>query len=612
MSIQLLPEEVASRIAAGEVVERPASVVKELVENSLDAGATRVEVETRDGGKALIRVRDNGSGIPAAEVPLAFRRHATSKLTTADDLERIATLGFRGEALASIASVSRVTCTTRSVHEETGIRVRLEGGALVAQTPLGRPPGTELLVEELFYNTPARRKFLHGERTERRHTDAFLTRYAIAYPQVAFQVVHDGTTVLSTPGNGAAREVLLAVYGMELGVSLLSIPPELTAGQPGRVTGFVGPTTVHRADRGYITLFINGRWIQDLRITYAIIQAYHTLLPVNRFPVTFVMVELPPEEVDVNVHPAKSEVRFRDADAIFRLVQRAVRATVMEMAPTTASWQPVPPAEPEASVSAPQPGDLRARLAALQPRQFSLDEAPAEQTSPSAPALRPFAPPADAGGAAFPTPPPAAPSHPVTAPAPSRPALPPLRVVGQIATMFIVAEGPEGMYLIDQHAAHERVLYEQMLAAWTQGQGAAQPLLEPESVTLPLDEAARLEALLPALHMLGMEIEPFGPGTFLVRALPALLRNVPPRELLADLAASDGDRTPLQVGLEEQLVRRICKRAAIKAGQVLSLDEMVALVRALEQTLNPRTCPHGRPTVLQLSVEQLAQQFGRT
>lgn len=612
MSIQLLPEEVASRIAAGEVVERPASVVKELVENSLDAGATRVEVETCNGGKALIRVRDNGSGIPAAEVPLAFRRHATSKLTTADDLERIATLGFRGEALASIASVSRVTCTTRSVHEETGIRVRLEGGTLVAQTPLGRPPGTELLVEELFYNTPARRKFLHGERTERRHTDAFLTRYAIAYPQVAFQVVHDGTAVLSTPGNGAAREVLLAVYGMELGVSLLSIPPELTAGQPGRVTGFVGPTTVHRADRGYITLFINGRWIQDLRITYAIIQAYHTLLPVNRFPVAFVMVELPPEEVDVNVHPAKSEVRFRDADAIFRLVQRAVRATVMEMAPTTASWQPVPPAEPEASVSAPQPGDLRARLAALQPRQFSLDEAPAEQMSPAASDLRPFAPPADAGGAAFPTPPPAAPSHPVTAPAPSRPALPPLRVVGQIATMFIVTEGPEGMYLIDQHAAHERVLYEQMLAAWTQGQGAAQPLLEPESVTLPLDEAARLEALLPALHTLGMEVEPFGPGTFLVRALPALLRNVPPRELLADLAASDGDRTPLQVGLEEQLIRRICKRAAIKAGQVLSLDEMVALVRALEQTLNPRTCPHGRPTMLQLSVEQLAQQFGRT
>lgn len=613
MSIQLLPEEVASRIAAGEVVERPASVVKELVENSLDAGATRVEVETRDGGKALIRVRDNGSGIPAAEVPLAFRRHATSKLTTADDLERIATLGFRGEALASIASVSRVTCTTRSVNEESGVRVRLEGGALVAQTPLGRPPGTELLVEELFYNTPARRKFLHGERTERRHIDAFLTRYAIAYPQVAFRVIHDGTEVLSTPGNGAAREVLLAVYGMDLGVSLLVIPPELTVGQSGRVTGFVGPTTVHRADRGYITLFINGRWIQDLRITYAIIQAYHTLLPVNRFPVAFVMVELPPEEVDVNVHPAKSEVRFRDADAIFRLVQRAVRATVMEIAPTTASWQPVPSPEPEAPVSAPQPGDLRTRLAALQPHQFSLDEAPAEQAALSAPVSRPFAPLADANGGGLPTPPSATPVRPVMAPAPSRPALPPLRVVGQIATMFIVAEGPEGMYLIDQHAAHERVLYEQLLTAWTQGQGAAsQPLLEPEAVTLPLDEAARLEALLPTLHTLGMEIEPFGPGTFLVRAMPALLLNMPPRELLADLAASDGDRTPLQAGLEEQLVRRICKRAAIKAGQVLSIDEMVALVQALEQTLNPRTCPHGRPTVLQLSVEQLAQQFGRT
>ena len=268
MTIRLLPEAVAARIAAGEVVERPASVVKELVENSLDAKATRVTIETQEGGRALIRVRDNGNGIPSAEVALAFRRHATSKLQTAADLEHIATLGFRGEALASIASVSRVTCVTRCTTEEIGTRVQIEGGDIVAHTAIGRPPGADILIEDLFYNVPARRKFLRSERTERRHSDAFLTRYAIAYPDIAFYVAHDGREVLSTSGNGAAQEALLSVYGMELGNNLLEIPAELTQDRDIQVRGFVGPTTIHRADRGYITLFINGRWIQDLSLIH--------------------------------------------------------------------------------------------------------------------------------------------------------------------------------------------------------------------------------------------------------------------------------------------------------------------------------------------------------
>jgi len=291
MPIHLLSEDVAARIAAGEVVERPASVVKELVENSLDAGATRVEVETRGGGRTLIRVRDNGAGIPAVEVELAFRRHATSKLESATDLEIIATLGFRGEALASIASVSRVTCLTRHTAEEAGTRLRIEGGEIAARATVGRPYGTELLIEDLFYNVPARRKFLQSERTERNHIDAFLTRYAIAYPHVAFTLVHDGREILATSGNGSAQEALLNVYGMDLGTSLLEIPCEDSAHATTddiQVCGFVGPTNVHRANRGYITLFVNGRWIQDLRLTYAIIQAYHTLLPVKRYPVALV------------------------------------------------------------------------------------------------------------------------------------------------------------------------------------------------------------------------------------------------------------------------------------------------------------------------------------
>jgi len=601
MPIRLLPEDVAARIAAGEVVERPASVVKKLVENSLDAGANRVEVETRGGGRDLIRVQDNGTGIPAAEVELAFRRHATSKLETADDLEHIATLGFRGEALASIASVSRVTCITRHAAEEVGLRIRIEGGSIVSRSAVGRPRGTELLIENLFYNVPARRKFLQSERTERNHIDAFLTRYAVAYPHVAFSLRHDGREILSTSGSGNAAEALLQVYGLDLGTSLLEIPAVLTEGQDIQVQGFVGPTDVHRANRGYITIFVNGRWVQDLRLTYAVIQAYHTLLPINRFPVAFISVTMPATEVDVNVHPAKTEVRFRDGDAVFRAVQRAVRATVTSEAPVATAWQ-APPA-PSGEGVATSEADLatRARLAALTPavRQitFSQDE---ERTD---------APPIYLSGvSSMPQSETPAPERPRSTTAPT---LPPLRVIGQASTMFIIAEGPDGLYLIDQHAAHERVLYERMLSAWMQGQLASQPLLEPATVSLPVADAAYLEELLPALQALGMEVETFGPGTFLVRALPGLLANVPAGDLLADIAANTDERSPIHTGLEELVIRRICKRVAVKAGQVLSREEMERLVRDLEQTANPRTCPHGRPTIVQISVEQLVRQFGR-
>lgn len=601
MAIRLLSEDVAARIAAGEVVERPASVVKELVENSLDAGAARVEVETRSGGRDAIRVYDDGTGIPAAEIELAFRRHATSKLETADDLEHIATLGFRGEALASIASVSRVTCTTRHTDETVGARVRIEGGSIVARAAVGRPRGTDLLIEDLFYNVPARRKFLQSERTERSHIDAFITRYAIAYPHIAFSVRHDGREILSTSGNGNVLEALLSVYGMDLGTSLLAIPATLTDAQTVRVGGFVGPTSVHRANRGYITLFVNGRWVQDLRLTYAIIQAYHTLLPVKRFPVAFISVTLPAEDVDVNVHPAKTEVRFRDGDAVFRAVQRAVRATVMDEAPAATAWQ-VPALEPVGEeASTPPEATTRARLAALSPttRQIALPQPDARREIPppptfiipGAPLSPPDAPPKPAGAAST---------------------LPPLRVIGQASTMFIITEGPDGLYLIDQHAAHERILYERMVSEWMQGKIASQPLLEPATVSLPIAEAADLEALLPALHALGLAVESFGPGTFLVRALPTLLLHLPPGDLLADIAASADEPSPIHTALEEMLIRRICKRAAVKAGQVLSREEMERLVRDLEQTANPRTCPHGRPTIVQISVEQLIRQFGRS
>jgi DNA mismatch repair protein MutL len=599
MPIRILPENVASRIAAGEVVERPASVVKELVENSLDAQATRIEIETIDGGKQLIRIRDNGIGIPADEVTLAFRRYATSKLETAADLEYIQTLGFRGEALSSIASVSKTTCTTRSHLAEVGLRIRLEGGNVVSTSPTGRPQGTEIVIEDLFYNVPARRKFLHSDRTERRHIDAFITRYAVAYPHVAFILAHNEREYIRTSGSANAREALLNVYGTDLGSAMLEIPPSFSKEGSIAVRGFVGPTNVHRADRGYITLFINGRWIQDLRISYAIIQAYRTLLPVQRFPVAFVLVDIAPDEVDVNVHPTKSEVRFRDSDGVFRAVQRAVRETVINEAPEAVSWRPESMTTPYAPGES-SSGTMHARLAGLRP---SSGISPAAGNTPVK--QQPFTPDVTPTSPAF--------QLPRMQSARSGPKhLPPLRVVGQVSTMFIVAEGPDGLYLIDQHAAHERILYERLLADWMSGSLPSQPLLDPQVVMLPAEEAEVIEETIPDLKKLGLDVEVFGPKAFIIHAIPAILTAVVPGDLLTDIAAEAPDqRSPIKTGREELLIRTICKRAAIKAGQTLSHAEMAQLVIDLENTENPRTCPHGRPTIVQISIEDLAHQFRR-
>jgi DNA mismatch repair protein MutL len=585
MPIRVLSETVASQIAAGEVVERPASVVKELVENSIDAGATDVHVEARGGGKELIRVADDGCGVPAGEVELAFCRHSTSKLTTASDLDHVTTLGFRGEALASIAAVSRVTFVTRTGGEPVGTLVRVEGGRVTAHQESGRPPGTAVSVEDLFFNVPAR-KFLRSERTERRHVDGWLTRYAMAYPDVRFTLSHDGKDVFQSPGIGQLRDVLVAVYGLEIGAALVEIEQPSSGSQcPAssiRVSGYVSPPSLHRANRTYITLFVNGRWVYDSRLTYAIIQAYHTLLPGGRYPLAVVMVSLPPEEVDVNVHPAKAEVRFRDGDAVFRAVQRTVRATLLERSPVATAIRP-PTAWPTSSSR-----DREKRLERL----AGLGKRPAGEQ------LRFEPSPAPAGESVL---------------VPTAERLPPLRVVGQLGATYVVAEGPGGMYLIDQHAAHERVLFERMLAEHERAEVASQALLEPQPVELSPEAAGLLEERLETLGSLGFEAEPFGAAALLVRALPALVAEENPRELLEDLAAAflSGD-APLGSKAEEMVARWVCKRAAVKAGQVMTRDEMEALIRALEGCTNPRTCPHGRPTMLHLSVDQLAREFGRS
>jgi len=596
MPICVLSEDVASQIAAGEVVERPSSVVKELVENSIDAGARDIRVEVRAGGKRFIRVSDDGCGVPVAEVELAFRRHSTSKLTTADDLAHITTLGFRGEALASIAAVSRVTFLTRAANDLMGILVRLEGGRVVTRQNSGRPPGTAVTVEDLFFNVPARRKFLRSERTERRHIDGWLTRYAMAYPGLRFTLAHDGRVVFQSPGNDRLRDVLVAVYGLEVGAALLEIveivPDDKHPASSIQVTGFVSSPSLHRANRGYITLFVNGRWVKDARLTYAITQAYHTLLPTGRYPLAVVMVRLPPADVDVNVHPAKAEVRFSDGDAVFRALQKAVRRTLIERSPVPVATRS-PTAWP-AQWREETRGRGLERLVGLMPRptgeQLRIGIRPRFEGEP--PDI-------------------AAPDGGILAPSAER--LPPLRVVGQVGVTYIVAEGPGGMYLIDQHAAHERVLFERLLAERERAEAASQALLEPQPVELAPEAVSLLEEHLEVLGSLGFQVEPFGGTTMLVRALPAIVADTAPRQVLEDVAAAlEAGNVPLAVTVEEAVARQVCKRASVKAGQALAQAEMEELVRALEQCTSPRTCPHGRPTMIHLSVEQLAREFGRS
>lgn len=569
MPIRMLPQELASQIAAGEVVERPASVVKELIENALDAGASRIHVRIEGAGQRLIEVSDDGLGIPVAELPLALERHATSKLSAPEDLEHIHTLGFRGEALAAIASVSRFTLISRPAESEAAARIQVDAGQRAGVDQVGAPVGTLAHVEDLFFNLPARRKFLKGDVTERRHISQLVARYALAYPQVAFELQMDGRHSLQTSGNGDRREILAALY--DAGMARRMIPVEAPDAEIG-VTGFISPPELTRANRAELTFFVNGRWVQDSALAAATVQAYHGMLMVGRYPMVVLFVDMPSELVDVNVHPTKAEVRFAQRDRVFTSVQRAVRRALLAHAPVPQleplqpglAWRPMPAPpepmpEPESELAAPDQPDAEAPQAAAQPRL---------------------------------------------------PGVPLLRLVGQVGAAYLVAEAPDGLYLVDQHAAHERVLFERFRSQ--RQQLGSQILLEPVTVQLPIAQAELLESQLDTLRALAFEIDPFGPQAYKVRAIPAvLLGSDPEAALRAVVEDFEEDEQPLEKEIEGKLIARICKRIAVKAGQTLSPEAQRALLRDLEACEAPRTCPHGRPTMIHLSIDLLEKQFGR-
>ncbi|MFM8322381.1 MAG: DNA mismatch repair endonuclease MutL [Chloroflexota bacterium] len=612
MPIHILPPEVASQIAAGEVVERPASVVKELVENALDAGAHAITVSVEAAGQKLIEVSDDGSGIPPTELPLAVERHATSKLNQAQDLFSLATLGFRGEALASIGSVARMTVTARTAGEAAGARLRVEGGLVYPLEAAGAPVGTLVRVEDLFYNVPARLKFLKSDATERRAIDNLVTRYALAYPGVRFKLVQDGRPVIQTSGRGDRREILALLYGADVARRML----EVIASEPGLgVMGYISPVALTRQSRRDIFFFINGRPVQDSALAAALTRGYHTLLMVGRFPLAVLLIEMDPETVDVNVHPTKAEVRFREPERVFSGVQNAVRRALL-------AHNPVPTLGDPGAAQAPFGAALRWSAPAPQstsypPLDYSTyteppsSGAPEGWTADSGPDSDPPAPIDYTQSGWQGTPTPAAPASPA-----AQPPLPArhthlLRPVGQVANSYLVAEGPDGLYLIDQHAAHERVLFERFMAQ----RGASIPsqaLLQPASVELPAPAARLVADQLDLLGRLGFTIEPFGPNTFLVRSLPALLSSLDPAAALRVLVENfEEDETPLQAEQEARIIARVCKRAAVKAGMSLSPEEQRALLNDLEACASPRTCPHGRPTMIHLPVDLLERQFGR-
>lgn len=563
MTIQILSPDVISKIAAGEVVERPASVVKELIENSLDAGATQISIEASGGGTQLIRVSDNGSGIAEDEIELAFERHATSKITSEVDLESISSLGFRGEALPTIASVAEVSVLTRYRGDMAGTAINLENGKVIGKTAQGCPQGTTVTVRNLFGNVPARLKFLKSASTESSHISQIVTQLSLAFPEVKFTLVINGRTGLRSPGNGSLRDALMEVYGLETAKAMLEI-----TGGGGSVRGFVSPSSVSRSNRDYLSFFVNRRWVQSRMLNFAVEEAYQNMLMTGKHPIVALNILLPPGDIDVNVHPTKREVKFLNEREVFTAVQRAVRETLVGFSPVPSMR--IVPSLPDFPVPTPIPFPATSGLKST---------APDIHTSLL--------------------------SHQPETPA----RLPILRVIGQLQNSYILAEGPDGMYIIDQHAAHERIRFEKIRRGQETKHVEVQGLLEPMSIDLTAHQVELVDLHGGILAESGFTLERFGERTWLLRAVPAFLNREKIIPVLQEILDFLGEAQ--QSEWQERIAASLACHGAIKAGQVLDRREMEELLRQLEETASPRTCPHGRPTMISISTAHLEKEFGR-
>ena len=600
--IRVLPDALVDQIAAGEVVERPASVVKELVENALDAGGQRLRIDLRDGGKALIAVSDDGTGMTAAEARLAVRRHATSKLATADDLRRIHTFGFRGEALPAIASVSRFRLRTRACGHAEGIELRVEGGRLLDERAAAGPEGTRIEVADLFAQVPARRKFLKSAVTEWGHAAEWLGRAALALPAVHFEIRRDERPAVVWPATGEPLDRIAAVLSDEEAAAMVPVAGEAPLGEGRAVLrGFASRPAHHRGTAAGLHLYVNGRPVRDRLLRHAALEIYRDVLPRGRFPSLVLFLELPAEEVDVNVHPAKWEVRFDEPRAIHRLVREGLARALAERRWLAGADGPARELGTAGEAARPAPGgDWSEATRAVPPGDWGFAAAAAGSARVADAAL-PFG------------------SSDATArEAPIR--FGELRVLGQLLASYLLCERPEGLLLVDQHAAHERVLYERLRAQWLDEKVARQALLLPETVDLAPAAVAALEEAAEPVARLGFELEAFGASAVLVRAIPALLAGRAPERLVRDLADEvagaraagaafrPGSRSLLDA--DRSLATLAC-HAARRAGDVLSASEQRSLLAELDTIPFAPTCPHGRPVAVPVDREEIERRFSR-
>jgi len=574
VSIVILDGATASKIAAGEVIERPASVVKELVENALDAGARRVEVEVREAGRELIRVSDDGGGMTREDASLALQRYATSKIRSADDLHAVTTFGFRGEALPSIAAVSHLTMVTRPPDAEAGVRLTAVGGEVVEVEEVGAPVGTQISVSRLFYNTPARLKFLKSDSVETGHIVEVMTRFLFSNPAVTFRLTQDGREILQHAGAPDLRASVLSAWGRELAEGML--PVEVTI--PGMaVRGLTSGLQVHRASRNRQFVFINGRWVRNRTLTHALDDAYRGALPESRHPAAVLLLEIEPGAVDVNVHPTKAEVRLSREWEVHHLVSRAVREALAGEVGAAARGDLTRAFAPSAAPGGPAPGGPAMPL----PGGWA--------GTLAAPNVMSAAFRAQGGGQLD------------------------LRPLAQLRQTYILAEGNQGLLLVDQHRAQERIYYERFTQARLSQSGSKQSLLSPAVVQLGPREAAVLGQQVEELAALGFDIESFGTDAYLVRGVPAELARTDPATLVKDLAeelTAEASESSVERRRERILITLSC-RSAVKAGDPLTYDEMIELLQALTGTARPYTCPHGWPIVMTISNFEIDRKFNR-
>jgi DNA mismatch repair protein MutL len=675
--IKVLDEQLANQIAAGEVVERPASVVKELVENAVDAGSTTVDIMIEEGGLSLIKVIDNGYGIEASDIVTAFQRHATSKISTSSDLFRIASLGFRGEALPSIAAVSRLQCISSETSTGLARRIAIEGGKVTIDEPANAPQGTEMTVRDLFYNTPARLKYMKAIQTELGHISDYINRIALAHPGIAFTFKHNGNVLLRTLGTGDRLQVIAAVYGSNTAKVMLPIEAETSDYE---LRGYISKPELTRANRNGITAIVNGRYIRSHTINQSLLQAYHTLLPINRFPLAVLELGMHPSLLDVNVHPSKMEVRFSKEPELRTLIEDAIKAVLgrqrhipgpessskqerskplfvqdaisfhrpepaadsfkpfqptqstnkanaapykppiieREYVPRNAAEKlyapPVTNAEPLAVREASAPWEQAAASVAEQPiaetvqQEFMKEAAEAETPVVDASVNEANTtldlPPAEAPIAQLPS----------DDDAPGgEPSFPELYWIGQHHGTYIVAQSQDGLYLIDQHAAHERINYEYYFHKFGHPEAASQQLLVPLTLEFTTGEASQLRDLIPMFAQAGVELEPFGAQTFLVRSYPEWMPQGEEQSLLEEMAELlITERKSIDIGkLREKAAIMCACKASIKANDRMNREEGETLLARLANCKQPYTCPHGRPIIVHLSTYQLEKMFKR-